>query len=457
MSFKERTERKFRRLAGTQTKIAYRPHEYHRAVVLEALNERGQTMGLVDIKGAGISPDCPKLHETLETFKKVKHNQFRTNELRVKPHSDGLISLGEAIAEMTRQKAVQMLFDLDRFNSNPESRYQTVETYFIISLPIQILKQTGYSIPAALYGRQPHFGRIYFGDGPAEIYVDDFGKIQQDFFGTAVDFGGVSLTHERVTSDPNMSFGSPEKDPQDSNAWTWGHNVADAFTRHHYPDKNAVYRLAKDMLMPIEKEWRNCLPQIKKHIHINLGNAILFNMESTIWEQQLSGLKALSNDKGQLNLDLWEKAFKILALKLKTPNDVEVRLAAKALTYYSGPKAHLLFLVALNHPDSLVQLFARKALLFHKGDNRVELMERLIKSHKRTLPLMKRFTNHRFLTSLCTDDPIFSTILFIFETEEYQNVPSRKLFPRVSKLYQYGLSSKLKRLSPTVNEYGQVS
>src|SRR6185437_9808331 len=124
--------------------------------------------------------------------------------------------------ESTRQKAVQTGFDL--YNAAHGTSWQTVETYFIIKLPIQILKDGGKSDVAAIYGRQAHW-RAHFSalDAPDGIYIDDYGGRQMTQSHSAVDFGGVVISLPELQSTFGDYHQIPKKngnfDAQESLAW----------------------------------------------------------------------------------------------------------------------------------------------------------------------------------------------------------------------------------------------
>jgi len=230
-----------------QKKTGLRPPRYGRAGVVEGLSQQGgqdkdkqdKVIGLVDIKGIGIS-------ELRLEGSKDRMAGKTISQIRDMDHSDGLMSLGEAIAELTRQTAAQKLFN--EYNQKNKTHFETVETYFILALPFDILKGNGEKIPAALYGRQPHIGRANFYGVPKKIYIDDHGFLQQDYFDAAVDFGGVLVTDERLKHNFEVREGGKTSNPQDSKPWAWGHQVANAFRQG---DKDVVRRHLTEMLSPI--------------------------------------------------------------------------------------------------------------------------------------------------------------------------------------------------------------
>jgi hypothetical protein len=152
---------------------------YGRAGILNA-NYQGKTIGAVDIKGFG-NMDGMAGHQ-ITNYERSKNNSELLDALRTSGHSDGLMSHGEAIAEVTRQTAIQRLFDIH--NSKKQTDFETVESYFIIKLPFEILKDGNKRDRAALYGRQAHFSRKNVeGRVPDGIYRDPQGGTQGTGFG----------------------------------------------------------------------------------------------------------------------------------------------------------------------------------------------------------------------------------------------------------------------------------
>lgn len=233
---------------GDSVRIGYRPTGWGRAAVIPAPGGKG----IIDLKGAGHANESLRLHQQVHQFKSLRTAE-EISRFRVKDHSDGLMSLGEAIAEVSRQQAAQKLFDIHHAKNG--TRLQTIESYFIIDLPFSILKDGDRSVPAALYARQAHVGRENYLRVPKEIYVDDFGSTQMDRYGAAVDFGGVHIRHPALSDRFGMQ-GPGKFDAQQSKPWAWGHEVAQAMTRKENPDRDAIRRHLKEMLEPIETEWQ---------------------------------------------------------------------------------------------------------------------------------------------------------------------------------------------------------
>lgn len=249
---------------GPRRKPAFRPDEWKRSAVLEAVGPDGSPIGMVDIKGFGHGAQTYQAtHAQVEKFNYSKGSAKEIDALRIANHSDGLMSMGEAIAETTRQRAAQMLFEMSG------SELETVESYAILALPFDILKNGNQTIPAALYLRQAHVGRTSGLSVPPSIYTDEAGHKQMTATRSAIDFGGVTITDERL----KKNFGSAvarSVDPQESKPWMWGHETAAAWKRG---DHRAVYKHVNEMLAPIEEAYKNS-PEVKAHALENLERKI---------------------------------------------------------------------------------------------------------------------------------------------------------------------------------------
>jgi len=250
-----------------RTKVGYRPYSYNRAAVLTANDSAGdlnQSQEMVDIKGIGLGSK----EKADQQIRQASERPDSLDTLRTKDHSDGLMSLGEAIAEVTRQTAVQMLFDME--NVKNRTAYETIESYFVISLPFEILKDGNRRIPAALYGRQVNWSRVKFYKSPTSIYRDKYGGKQNDGFGAAIDFGAVLVNDPRLaknfgSDDPSKEIDIKTFDAQKSKPWLWGHETAEAF--YYRNDQDVVRRHVNEMLSPIKAEWES-IRQVAKSLHI---------------------------------------------------------------------------------------------------------------------------------------------------------------------------------------------
>ncbi len=230
-------------------KNAYRPPSWERSAVMEAIDPDGKNViGAVDIKGFGHGARSPNdVQWQVSNFKNAAGRQAEINKLRVRGHSDGLASLGEAIAETSRQRTAQMLFDMS------DTQLETVENYAIIELPIKILKNDGHTIPAGMILRQAHFGR---GGGlavPNEIYTDDHGGKQKTSTDTAIDFGGVIIRDKRVARQFSAIDGST--DPQHSLPWKYAHETAHSVVFNN--DIYGIYRHLDEMTSDIKSDYES--------------------------------------------------------------------------------------------------------------------------------------------------------------------------------------------------------
>ncbi len=208
----------------------FRPPGYERAgeVFIKIPDDgiHGENEIQVDLKGLGLPPESERLTRQILEYETALQAQDTAaiNAVRRKDHSDGLMSLGEALAEAARQVAAQILFD--EYNLKHGTNYQTLETYFVIKLPINILKGDGESIPAAIYGRQVHWGRRYHFEAPEGTIDAKAGYIQQTFLGAAIDWGGVSVSSPEFYE--RFLAGGSLVDPQFSKLWGEAHDVARA-------------------------------------------------------------------------------------------------------------------------------------------------------------------------------------------------------------------------------------
>lgn len=253
----------------------FHPPDYNRASV--AIEHAGFSSGsnqsqlaLIDLKGTGHG-NPSNVESQVRSFEAAKQNldpARALDEIRIHDHSDGMMTLGEAIAEVTRQKAVQAGFDL--VNARTGSSHQTVESYFVIHLPVSILKDKGRSDPAAIYGRQPHIrgsGRLEI---PPQVYQDDFGGRQASALRSAVDFGGVVILQPKLIStfgDPRSITVSTRQDAQLSLAWRYAHQTANYFVANVQQSqreaRHAVHAHVQTMLAPVAAEL-GALPRLSR-------------------------------------------------------------------------------------------------------------------------------------------------------------------------------------------------
>ncbi len=244
----------------SREKIGYRAIGGGRASTVQV--SMGQlALGLIDLKGIGVNTQISddSIENQIERYHEAGGAEDALSELRVLSHSDGLMSLGEAIAEVVRSEALQKSFELESSTCCGPS-FETVESYFIISFPFDVLKEGNKADRAALVGRQAHLGRSGASQQiPNSYYVDFFGGKQGDLFGAAIDMGGVFPTHpvfedRFLSEEQRMSLEKPILsradlarlfNPQKSKEWVYSHETAVSFV-NGYP--RAVYDHMGQML-----------------------------------------------------------------------------------------------------------------------------------------------------------------------------------------------------------------
>jgi hypothetical protein len=338
--------------AKENRKIGYRPLGYGRAAVLPVHDPRASSRPvLVDVKGIGHHIKAwEAVNEQISDFKNAT-TQADIDNIHIEDHSDGLMSLGEAIAELTRQQAAQKLFE--EHNAKHNTSLQTVDTYFIIALPFSILKAAGQELQAALYGRQAHMGRSNGYDVPTNIYTDHRGDRQSDWLhSAAVDFGAVLIKDPRLQG----NFGSDDQapdDPQRSKAWRYAHEVADAFSRTYNPDLSAIERHLKEMLKPL-LSTTSFTPRPNRIMEFN--ERIKRDLKDPEPEIRLIAAKALQGRSDADSFALTEYAL------LKDTNTYVRAAAAKALKGRSNVGVLALIEYALKDSESRVRGEAVKAL-----------------------------------------------------------------------------------------------
>jgi hypothetical protein len=206
-----------------QKKIGYRQANFSsehqefqgRGDILEVFDLQGNSVGLIDRKGVGISRK--KLQENLALVEKYQR-EGNPQGIETKNLSNGLAYLGEACIEAASMKVTQRVFDwinarkdfdltfpqVPIFQSAP---LQTIEGYFVIQLPFELKAGKNPAQPAAIYARQAHVGRIWTG----KIYTQKVNIKQADFFFALCDGGTVRIripelqsTVEKIKGGPNL-------------------------------------------------------------------------------------------------------------------------------------------------------------------------------------------------------------------------------------------------------------
>ena len=105
---------------------AFRPPLYGRAVVVAA---DGSPAGLLDVKGSGVAPGLKPLNQT---------------------HANGLLALGEALANMAFREVMELIFRRAR------TGFTTVPEYAVIDLGFDVRDLFGPATPACIQVRQAH-------------------------------------------------------------------------------------------------------------------------------------------------------------------------------------------------------------------------------------------------------------------------------------------------------------
>jgi hypothetical protein len=247
------------------------PLSYHRASVAPA-NYNSQSIGLVDLKGSGQSHHG-SVQKQIDSFSQLSAEATDArlaglNQLRTRDHSDGVMSLGEAVQEVTKQRALQMEFDI--VNAATGSSYETVENYFIIDQGYDILKKDDETVPAGMIGRQAHWRGSKRIKIPDKLYTDPFGAKQGTIFESAVDFGGVILSDPKLAENYSPLPGANPRDPQGHKPWAHGHDAARNFRNG---DVNAVRGHVDYMVSPIKSDWEKAVV-LKKSLQLRQAHAM---------------------------------------------------------------------------------------------------------------------------------------------------------------------------------------
>lgn len=250
-------------------KILVHPGAYYRAGVIEIPGMGAGTTELMDLKGSGHSDEVTvngtvaRFGKLLAALEQGLNAGGAIDDLRVEGHTDGVLSFGEGVAEISRGLAIQAAYDI--YNREHGTAFETIENYFLLDFGFQILKRNGESIPASLLGRQPHWRGDKAELTPPTIFIDPYGDLQSSVFGTNVDFGGAVITEKNL----QHSFGpydpkGPKPDPQHGPAWRYAHETADYFRRvsdHDYPAARAAMNSHfEKMLEPLAAKHQALAP-----------------------------------------------------------------------------------------------------------------------------------------------------------------------------------------------------
>lgn len=268
-------------------KTGYRPIDYGRAMVYET-----GSGGLIDAKGVGVKGAYAG------------------------DHSDGLMTLGEAIREFTYEKMVNHVFSYD------DPAMKTVGSYAVIDTGFDVKHADGSFSPSGIYLRQAHVRakgsyslfsetdslRIEkqlrkYGITSAGAYRDSYNwdkiNIQGTKDGAVLDFGGfltvdklrkrpakhffgdrvLIQSNEVVDPDQNLRipfniWGTTEsgvEDPKNDNIWRWSHDLAKDLRSGKAKREHATTHFY-NLLNPVKEK----LP-LRPGIHSSTCNQLIFN------------------------------------------------------------------------------------------------------------------------------------------------------------------------------------
>lgn len=128
----------------------------------------------------------------------VRRHREEIDAIRTKDHSTGLVTVGEAFAELAKQRGIQAAMDVH--NAKHGTNFQTNEVYGIIILPFHVLGPLGADGKpelqrAAIIVRQSEYRSTNLAamrNGiPRSLVTDWYGFSQVTISGAVIDFGGV--------------------------------------------------------------------------------------------------------------------------------------------------------------------------------------------------------------------------------------------------------------------------
>lgn len=205
---------------GEWKREAYRPHSYGRALVFEVpakdADHSGVRRGLIDVKGSGsLSP---------------ANRSFG--------HSNGLMTLGEAIREVLFERLVSLVL------SDMKASVNTVASYAVIDWGFDVIHMDGTRSRAGAYLRQAHqrepVGVQSLGEIPP--IFERFGIEAADNFqltteGYIYDFGHLVVRSHDPEHISTQLWGYDSKLPKTSHSpwhfskydrpWMWSHELAE--------------------------------------------------------------------------------------------------------------------------------------------------------------------------------------------------------------------------------------
>ena len=193
------------------------------------------------------------------------------SQIRQRDYLNGVAAADRLVKEAIIERAIHTLFQ--EYNAKHGTGFQTVRSYFVLSLPYDILLPDGRKRRAGIIGRQPHWrqnsraGRKDFPPPPKEIIGSVLqGADQFDIFGRMVDFEIPEVTDPRVSS----VLGWTDEDGQKIEELS--RRAMKAFRL----DGSAVFRLVEEVLSPLPKPplSRTAPPTSRRDRFLDLWNQV---------------------------------------------------------------------------------------------------------------------------------------------------------------------------------------
>ena len=251
--------------SGTTT-LAH-PGDYYRASVAQA-KFGDEPLGLMDLKGTGTSTPRDmegSVADQIKEFEQAAGDAAKLDALRTSGYSDGVVTLGEAIAEVTRELGTRLAVKI--LGAQTGETILTVESRFIIRAPFRILRDGDNTVGAAIYGRTPQWRQgenaDYVEGTPwPQIFTSDVGA-QLSTFDEIIDFGAMKIEWPSVRNRFGMLDESAAWNTQEgAKPWVYGSETATATQGRSLSDtRDIINRHIDDMIRPLREEWETMLAQ----------------------------------------------------------------------------------------------------------------------------------------------------------------------------------------------------
>ncbi len=393
----------------SSTIISRRPIDYNRATIIQSKEDPNS---FVDVKGVGNGENIlstmisdfsgsvgvdDQVFEYISAF--LDGNQKLIKEMRVRAHTDGLMTFGEVVAEIAKQMAYQQLFDL--YNEGVRNietdkligehfkegrKLETVESYFMIALPGKLLtendqkdvpmygftQQNAKEVSLAIYGRQSHVGRSHSKDIAIQVTIPnsviDYGAAQvhdqqalnktfYDKYGDEFRKGGFDYDGNRVRT-----------------PWADGHGqVHDDFFNG---DKKAVFKFIDKLLSPIKTEWS------KLEVAKFLDKFKTTTNDQGTYRKSINEYYKDFNEIDYTGVDQNNDAFfETLIKRLNNPQDMGAWIAIDNLleTNVKNKKFFEVIELGLGHQEGMIRSSTAR-LLAHKAENGEVMVQNYIAS-----------------------------------------------------------------------------